>query len=92
MFQVFCSCLVSARLFPPCAIIYENKSEALVIKLSVLRKNLAIQRSSKNVDPEEIVDGILLDKWGICTVKDGNLSLSSKSSYMKIVFDFDVKI
>ena len=41
---------------------------------------------------EEIADGILLDQWGIQTMNNGNLSLLSKSSYMKIVLCFDVKI
>ena len=35
--------------------IFENKSECLGIKSSVLREHLAIQRSSENIDPEEIV-------------------------------------
>ena len=67
-----------AAQFPPCATILENKSKALGIKLSFLREHLAIQRSSENIDPEEIVDGILLDKWGIRPVSNGNLSLLSK--------------
>ena len=55
------SCLGSAALFPPCAIIFENKSESLGITSSVLREHLAIRRSSENIEPEEIVDGILPD-------------------------------
>ena len=38
--------LVSITLFPPCAIILENKSEALGIKSLTLRVRLAIRRSS----------------------------------------------
>ena len=79
-------------LYPPGAIIFENKSESLGIKSSVLREHLAIQRSSENIDPEEIIDGILLDKRGIRTINNGNLSFLSKSSYTKIAFYFNVKI
>ena len=64
--------------------IFENKSECLGIKSSVLREHLAIQRSSENIDPEEIVDSILLDKWGIRTINNENLSLLSKGLYTKI--------
>ena len=35
------------------------------------------------MDPEEIVDGILLDKWGIWTINNEHLSLLSKGSYME---------
>ena len=90
--KAFFSCLGSVALFPPCAIIFENKPESLGITSSVLREYLAIRRSSKNIDPEEIVDGILLDKRAIHTINNGNLSLLSKSSYTKIVFYFDFKI
>ena len=45
------SCLVSGVLF---------RSET--IKSYVLGGHLAFQRSSENIDPEETVDGILLDK------------------------------
>ena len=72
--------------------IFENKSECLGIKSSVLSEHLAIQRSSENIDPEEIVDGILLDKRAIRTINNENLSLLSKSSYTKIVFYFDFQI
>ena len=75
--------LISAALFPPEAIILESKSEAQGIKSYVLRGHLAIQRSSENIDPEEIVDGILLDKWGIRTINNENLSLLSKGLYTK---------
>ena len=40
------------------------------MKSYVVRGHLAIQRSSENVDPEEIVDGILLNKWGIRTINN----------------------
>ena len=73
------SCLVRVALLSPCAIILENKSEALGIKSLVLREHLVIRRSSENIGPEENVDGILLDKWGIRTINNGNLSLLSKS-------------
>ena len=53
----------------------KKKSEAQGIKSYVLSGHLAIQRSSENVDPNEIVDGILLDKWGIQTTNNENLSL-----------------
>ena len=56
--KVFCTCLVSAALFPHCAIILENKLETLVTKSSVLRDPVTIWRSSEYIDPEEIVDGI----------------------------------
>ena len=72
--------------------ILESKSEAQGIKSYVLRGHLAIQRSSENIDPEEIVDGILLDKRPIRDINNGNLSLLPKSSYTKIVFYFDFKI
>ena len=61
--------------------ILENKSEALRIKFLVLRENFAILRSSENIDPEEIVDGILLDKLGIRTINNGNLFLLTKNLY-----------
>ena len=79
-------------LFPPGAIIFENKSESLGIKPSFLKEHLAIRRSSENIDPEEIVDSILLDKRAIRTINNGNLSLLSKSSYTKIVFYFDFMV
>ena len=82
--KVFFSCLGSAAVFPSCAIIFENKSECLGIKSSVLREHLAIQRCSENIDPEEIVDGILLDKRAIRTINNGNLSLLSKSQRVRI--------
>ena len=53
------------------------------IKSYVLRGHLAIQKSSENIDLEEIVDGILLEKWGSQTVNKENLSLLSKGLYMK---------
>ena len=61
--KFFFSCLVSATLFPPEAIILESKLEAQSIKFYVLRGHLAVQRSSENIDPGKTVDGILLDKW-----------------------------
>ena len=85
-------CLVSAALFPSCTIILGNKSETLCVQFLVLREYLAILRSSENIDPEEIVDGILLDKWGIRTINNGNLSRLTKNLYTKTVFHFDVKI
>ena len=75
--------MVSAALFPPSGIILESKSEAQGIKAYVLRGNLAIQRSSENIDPEQIVDDILLDKWGIRTINNENLSLFSRGLYTK---------
>ena len=60
---IFC-CLVSA-LFPPCAIILENESDALDIKWLIIRLHLAIPKSSEKTDPYKFVDSILLDKWGI---------------------------
>ena len=53
--------MVIAALFPPSGIILESKSEAQGIKSYVLRGHLAIQRRSGNIDPEEILDGVLLD-------------------------------
>ena len=47
----FFGCLVIDCLFPPCAIILENKSDALGINSSIPTVNLAIRRSSKNIDP-----------------------------------------
>ena len=61
----------------------ESKSEAQGINSFALRGHLAIQRNSENIDPEEIVDGILLDKWGIRTINNENLSLLSKGLYTK---------
>ena len=75
--------LVSAVLFPPQTIILESKSEAQGIKSYVLRGHLAIQRSSENIDLEEILDGILLDKWGIQTINKENSSLLSKGLHTK---------
>ena len=86
------SCLVRVALFPSCTIILENKLEALGTQFLVLREHLAILRSSENIDPEAIVDGMLLDKWGIRTINNGNLSRLTKSLYTKTVFYFDVKI
>ena len=71
---------------------YLKTNQTLGIKSSVLREHLAVQRSSENIDPEEIVDGILLDKRAIRTINNGNLSLLSKISYTKIIFYFDFKI
>ena len=34
------------------------------------------------------MDGILLEKWGIRTIKNGNLYLLSKSLYTKTIFCF----
>ena len=39
--------------------------------------HLVNQRSSENIGPQEIVDGILLEKWGIRTLNNGNLFLLS---------------
>ena len=72
--------------------ILENKSEALGIKFLVLRWDFVILRSSENIDLAEIVDGILLDKWGLRTINNRNLSLLTKSLYTKTAFYFDVKI
>ena len=79
----FFSCLISVVLLPPCVIILENKSDALGIKSLILIVQLISRRSSENIDPYKIVDGILLEKWGIQTIKNGNLSLLSKSLYTK---------
>ena len=57
--------LVSVALFPPYAIILENKSEALGRKSIILRMHLAIRKSSENIDPWKNMDGMLLEKWGI---------------------------
>ena len=56
--------------FPYCIVILEKKSETLGIKFLVLREPLAIRRSSEIIDPEEIVDGILLGKRGIRTINN----------------------
>ena len=61
----------------------ESKSEAQGINSYVLRGHLASQRSSENIDPEEIVNGILLDKWGIRTINNENLSLLPRGLYTK---------
>ena len=45
------SSLVSAALFPPFVIILENKLDALGRKSLILRVQLAIQKSSENMDP-----------------------------------------
>ena len=89
---MFCCFLVSAALFSPCAIIIENKSEDLGIKLSDFREHLTIRKISQNLDPEEVVYDIMLGKWGIWAANNGNLSLLSKVSYTKTVFYFDVKM
>ena len=70
----------------------KKKSESLGIKSSVLPEHLAIRRSSANIDPEQIVDGTLLDKRATRTINNRNLSVLSKSLYTKIVFYFDFKI
>ena len=59
-------------------------SEAQGIKPYVLRGHFAIQSIFENIYPEEILDGILLDKWGIWTINNENLSLLSKGLYTKI--------
>ena len=61
------------------------------MKSSVPRERLATRRSSENTDPEEIVDGILLEKRPIRAMNNGILFLLSKSSYTKIAFYFDFK-
>ena len=53
--------------------ILESKSEVQSIKSYVFRRHLAIQISSENIDPEQILDGILLDKWCIRTIDNENL-------------------
>ena len=91
--KAFFSFLVSAALFAPFVIILENKSEALCKKPLILRVQLAIRKSyTENIDPQKIMDGIFLEKWGIWTIKNGNLYLLSKSLYTKTIFCFDVKI
>ena len=45
------SYLVSVAPFPPCAIIRENESDALVVKSLIYRVHLAIGGSSENMDP-----------------------------------------
>ena len=40
------------------------------MKSSVLRERLATRRSSENTDPEEIVDGILLEKRAIRAISN----------------------
>ena len=89
---MFCCFLVSAALFSPCTIIIENKSKDLGIKLSDFREHLTIRKIPQNSDPEEVVYGIMLGKWGIWAANNGNLSLLSKISYTKTVFYFDVKM
>ena len=37
--------------------------------------HLAICRISENIDPHQVADGILLDKWDIWTIKIEHLSL-----------------
>ena len=81
--KVLFSCLASAALFPPESIILESKSEAQGIKSDVLRGHRSFQRSSENIDPEEIVDGILRDKWDIRTINNESLSLLSRGLYTK---------
>ena len=56
----FFSCLISVALFPSYAVILENISDALGIKSLILRVHLAMRRSSENIDPQKIVDGMLL--------------------------------
>ena len=75
--------LFSVALLPPCAIILESKSNALGIKSLIFRVHLATRTSFENTDPQKIADGILLHKQGIRTIKNGNLSLLSKSLYAK---------
>ena len=45
------SYLVSVAPFPPCAIIRENESDALVVKSLIYRVHLAIGGSSENMEP-----------------------------------------
>ena len=66
IFKLF-GCLVV--LFPPCAIILENKSDAQGMKSLLLRMYLVTRRTPENIDTENL-DGILLDKWGIRTIKN----------------------
>ena len=61
------------------------------MKSSVLRERLATRRSSENTDPEEIVDGILLEKRAIRAINNGNLFLLSKNLYTKIASYLDFK-
>ena len=44
-----------------------------------------MRRSSENVDPYRIEDGILLDIWGIRTKNNGNLSKLPKILFTKIL-------
>ena len=61
------------------------------MKSSVPRERLATRRSSENTDPEEIVDGILLEKRAIRAINNGNLFLLSKNLYTKIASYLDFK-
>ena len=55
------------------ALSFLKTNQTLGIKSSVLREHLAIQKSSENIDPEEIVDGILLDKRAIRNINNDYL-------------------
>ena len=58
----------------------EHKSDALgITSLTFRRVHASIERSSENMDPQKIIEGILFDKWEIGNIKNGNKSLLSKS-------------
>ena len=52
------------------------------VSLSVHR---TIGMNSGNIEPQNIDDGILVDRQGIRTIKKGNLFLLSKSLYTNIL-------
>ena len=51
---------------------------------------MLFEEALEQMEPQKLVDIILLDKWGIQTIKCGNLSHLSKSLYTKILFSIKI--
>ena len=85
MINVFFSCLVQSVLLYFRLVLSFSKRNIynIVIKSLILRVHLTIRRSSENIEPQKIVDVMLLDKWGTRAIKNGNLPLMSNSLYTK---------
>ena len=72
-------------LFPPFVIILAYNWDALGTKSVSLSVHQTIGMNSGNIEPQNIDDGILVDRQGIRTIKKGNLFLLSKSLYTNIL-------
>ena len=65
--------------------IYLYNWDAWGTKFVSLNVHQAIHRNSENIEPSNIDDGILFDRWDIHKIKKGNLSPLSKRLYTNIL-------